>query len=197
MLQVYKLLIVEKNLQNIFFGVSPLSLINRIPNFAIVIHILSTGGTIEGLDYNQKQSDRKISLTNFLEMANVSFSFSIEEVFQKDSRAITFEDREYLAEKIQTSKASKILVSHGTFTMEETAKHIADRKINKTIVLTGSFIPGSFQNTDAPFNLGYAICALQFLKPNVYVAMNGRIFHWSNVTKNLKTNKFELKDEKQ
>ena len=162
-----------------------------------MIHILTTGGTIEGLDYDQEQSTRKISLSNFLEAANVSFSFSIEEVFQKDSRSITFEDREYLVEKIQTSKPSKILVSHGTFTMEETAKHIAERKINKTIVLTGSFILGSFQNTDAPFNLGYAICALQFLKTDVYVAMNGRIFHWSNVIKNLETNKFERKDEKQ
>jgi L-asparaginase len=162
-----------------------------------LIHILTTGGTIEGLDCDQKQSAGKTSLSNFLEAANVSFSFSIEEVFQKDSRFITFDDREYLAEKVQTSESSKILISHGTFTMEETAKHIADRKINKTIVLTGSFILGSSRNTDAPFNLGYAICALQFLKPDVYVAMNGRIFHWSNVAKNLKTNKFESKDETQ
>ncbi|QED37188.1 asparaginase [Antarcticibacterium arcticum] len=162
-----------------------------------MIHILTTGGTIEGLDYDQKQSARKISISNFLKAANVSFSFSIEEVFQKDSRSITFEDRDYLAEKIQTSKASKILVSHGTFTMEETAEHIGKLNLNKTIVLVGSFILGSSKNTDAPFNLGYAICALQFLKPDVYVAMNGRIFHWKNVTKNLGTNKFERKDEKQ
>ena len=160
-----------------------------------MIHILTTGGTIEGLDNDQKHNARKISIRNFLEAANVSFSFSIEEVFQKDSRSITFEDREYLADKIQASKASKILISHGTFTMEETAKHIAGRKPNKTIVLTGSFILGTSKDTDAPFNLGYAICALQFLEPDVYVAMNGRIFHWSNVTKNLKTNRFERNDE--
>ena len=162
-----------------------------------MIHILTTGGTIEGLDYDQEQGGRKISLRNFLKAANVSFSFSIEEVFQKDSRSITFQDREYLVEKIQTSKASKILVSHGTFTMEETAEHLGKLNLNKTIVLVGSFILGSSKNTDAPFNLGYAICALQFLKPDVYVAMNGKIFHWSNVIKNLETNKFERKDEKQ
>ena len=162
-----------------------------------MIHILSTGGTIEGLDRGQNQPGRKISLKNFLKNANVSFPFAIEEIFAKDSRSITFEDREYLVERIQASKASKILVSHGTFTMEDTAKHLAERKIGKTIVLTGSFIPGYSENTDAPFNLGYAICALQFSKPDVYVAMNGNIFHWSNVTKNLSTSKFERKDENQ
>jgi len=160
-----------------------------------VIQILTTGGTIEGLDYDQKQNTRKVSLRNFLKAANVSFPYSIEEVFRKDSRSITGKERDYLVERILASKASKILLSHGTFTMEETAKHIAERKIDKTIVLTGSFILGSSQTTDAPFNLGYALCALQFLQPDVYVAMNGRIFHWSNVTKNLKNNKFEPKDD--
>jgi L-asparaginase len=158
-----------------------------------MIHVLTTGGTIEGVDYEQK--DTKIFIRNFLQSANVSFPFTIEGVFCKDSRTITFEEREYLIERIKASRAQQILITHGTFTMKETAKHIADGKINKTIVLTGSFILGSSQNTDAPFNLGYAICALQFLKPDVYVAMNGRIFHWSNVTKNLNTNKFECKDD--
>ena len=65
--------------------------------------------------------------------------------------------------------------------------------LNKTIVLVGSLILGSSKNSDAPFNLGYAICTLQFLKPEVYVAMNGDIFHWNNVRKNLKTNRFERK----
>lgn len=162
-----------------------------------MIHILSTGGTIEGLDYNQKQTGTKISIRDFLESANVSFSFTIEEVFQKDSRSITLVDREYLIERIQASKAQKILITHGTFTMEGTAEHIGKLNLNKTIILVGSFILGSSRKTDAPFNLGYAICALQFLKPDVYVAMNGRIFHWSNVAKNLKTNKFESKDETQ
>lgn len=166
------------------------------PNPIIVIHILTTGGTIEGLDSDQKVTDREISIRDLLKSAKVTLPFSIEEVFQKDSRSITFEDREYLVEKIQNSKATKILIPHGTFTMEDTAKHIAGYNLNKTIVLTGSFIPGSSINSDAPFNLGYAICALQFLKPDVYVAMNGRIFHWSNVTKNLKTKKFECKDER-
>ena len=78
--------------------------------------------------------------------------------------------------------------------MEDTATYLGNLNLNKTIVLTGSFVLGSSTKTDAPFNLGYAISSLQFLKPDVYVAMNGEIFHWSNVTKNLKTNKFERKN---
>ena len=162
-----------------------------------MIQIFTTGGTIEGIDFDQKHTNTKIPLRQFLEAANVSFSFAIEEIFAKDSRSITPEDRKYLVERILASEASKILVSHGTFTMEETARHLAAQKIEKTIVLTGSFIPGHSQNTDAPFNLGFALCALQFLKPDVYVAMNGRIFHWSNVTKNLQSNRFEPKDDQQ
>lgn len=162
-----------------------------------MIHIITAGGTIEGLDKELEKKEAAVSIKGFLESANISFQYTIEEAFKKDSRSITFDDREYLAEKIQTSKASKILITHGTFTMEDTAAHIGKLNLNKTIVLTGSFILGSSQNTDAPFNLGYALSALQFLEPDVYVAMHGRIFHWKNVTKNLNTNKFEPKDEKQ
>ena len=109
----------------------------------------------------------------------------------KDSRSITNEDRQLLVDKIKSTSADKIILTHGTFTMEDTAKFIGKLNLNKTIVLVGSFILGTSQNTDAPFNLGYAICSLQFLKPDVYIAMNGTIFHWKNVTKNLETNKFE------
>lgn len=160
-----------------------------------MIHIITAGGTIEGMDKELENKEAAVSIKGFLESANISFQHTIEEAFKKDSRSITFADREYLAEKIQTSKASRILITHGTFTMEDTAAHIGKLNLNKTIVLTGSFILGSSQNTDAPFNLGYALCALQFLEPDVYVAMNGRIFHWKNVTKNLETNEFERKNE--
>ena len=159
-----------------------------------MIHIFTTGGTIEGLDSN-KENYTRAPISDLLKSANISDSFSIEEVFSKDSRSITLEDREYLTERIQVSEAQKILITHGTFTMEDTAKYLGTRNINKTIVLVGSFILGSSEATDAPFNLGFAIGSLQFLKPDVYVAMNGNIFHWSNVTKNLEKNKFERKNE--
>ncbi|WP_299623006.1 asparaginase domain-containing protein [uncultured Tenacibaculum sp.] len=162
-----------------------------------MIKILTTGGTIEGLDYVDESgiTNSNVSISDFLEAANVSIDYSIETAFKKDSRAIDDNDRNILVSKITSSPATKILITHGTFTMEETARYIGKLNLNKTIVLVGSFLLGSSANTDAPFNLGYAISSLQFLKQGVYVAMNGQIFDWNNVYKNLETNKFEHKDE--
>ncbi|MGO2293854.1 MAG: asparaginase domain-containing protein [Psychroflexus halocasei] len=158
-----------------------------------MIYILTTGGTIEGLD-NTDNKSAKSSCTiiqDFIRSPNVEFAYTIESVFKKDSRDITDKDRELLARKIKKSNADKFLITHGTFTMENTAKYLGRLNLNVTIVLVGSFILGSSSNTDAPFNLGYAISSLQFLKPDVYITMNGQIFHWNNVFKNLETNKFE------
>lgn len=162
-----------------------------------MLHILTTGGTIEGLDYVDETgiTTSNAAITDFLKSANVDFQYTIESVFKKDSRAITENDRELLVHKIQESPATKILITHGTFTMEDTARYIGKLNLNKTIVLVGSFILASSADTDAPFNLGYAISSLQFLKPDVYIAMNGKIFHWNNVFKNLETNKFERNDK--
>lgn len=162
-----------------------------------MIKILTTGGTIEGLDYVDESgiTNSNVSLIDFFEGANISFDYSIESVFKKDSRDIDENDRATLVSKIKAATATKILITHGTFTMEETARYIGKLNLNKTIVLVGSFLLGSSANTDAPFNLGYAISSLQFLKQGVYVAMNGQIFDWNNVYKNLETNKFEHKDE--
>ena len=161
-----------------------------------MIQILTTGGTIEGLDYidDKGLTESSVTIKEFLINANVDFKYTIENVFKKDSRAIVKNDLELLVSKIITTNATKILITHGTFTMEATAKYIGKLNLGKTIVLVGSFILGSSANTDAPFNLGYAISSLQFLKPDVYIAMNGRIFHWNNVVKNLETNKFERND---
>ena len=158
-----------------------------------MIHIFTTGGTIEGLDYENDQgvTETNITIKDFLDSANVDFEYTIESIFKKDSRAITENDLELLVSKIIGTNATKVLITHGTFTMEATANYIGKLNIGKTIVLVGSFILGSSANTDAPFNLGYAISSLQFLKPDVYIAMNGKVFHWNNVVKNLETNKFE------
>lgn len=159
-----------------------------------MIHIITTGGTIEGLDYENEENEirqNRISIEEFFKSANVSFSYSIENVLNKDSRFITDDDRQLLVDKIKATSAKKIILTHGTFTMEDTAKYIGKLNLKKTIVLVGSFVLGTSNGTDAPFNLGYALCSVQFLKPDVYVAMNGTIFHWKNVTKKLETNKFE------
>jgi L-asparaginase len=161
-----------------------------------MIQILTTGGTIEGLDYidDKGLTESDVTIKEFLVNANVDFEYTIENVFKKDSRATVEKDLELLVSKIIGTNATKVLITHGTFTMEVTAKYIGKLNLGKTIVLVGSFTLGSSANTDAPFNLGYAISSLQFLKPDVYIAMNGRIFHWNNVVKNLETNKFERND---
>jgi L-asparaginase len=158
-----------------------------------MIQIFTTGGTIEGLEYVDGKgiTESNVTIKDFLESANVAFKYTIESVFKKDSRAINENDRKLLISKIKESNATNILITHGTFTMEDTAKYIGKLNLNKTIVLVGSFTLGSSDDTDAPFNLGYAISSLQLLKPDVYIAMNGQIFNWKNVSKNLETNKFE------
>jgi L-asparaginase len=124
-----------------------------------MVQIITTGGTIEGLDYVDYNgiTESNVSIKDFLENANVDFEYTIESVFKKDSRAITDADREQLVCKITESNATKILITHGTFTIKDTAKYIGKLNLNKTIVLVGSFILGSSENSDASFNLGYAI----------------------------------------
>ncbi|ADF52119.1 MULTISPECIES: asparaginase domain-containing protein [Flavobacteriaceae] len=158
-----------------------------------MIQIFTTGGTIEGLDYVDGKGITQSSVTieTFLEKANVDFEYAVESVFKKDSRAIDEKDIQLLVQRIRNANSTKILITHGTFTMEDTAKYIGKLNLKKTIVLVGSFILGSSADTDAPFNLGYAISSLQLLKPDVYIAMNGQVLLWNNVSKNLETNKFE------
>ncbi|GGG17215.1 asparaginase [Dokdonia pacifica] len=156
-------------------------------------HIISTGGTIEGLDYenlNQKQTTT-VAIDDILSNARVALKYTIEKILNKDSRFINDDDRELIAEKIKSNDSDKILLTHGTITMVETAQFLGRLALNKTIVLTGAFILGTKKNTDAPFNLGFALSALQILEPGVYIAMNGTIFNWVNVKKNNQNNRFE------
>jgi L-asparaginase len=158
------------------------------------IQIISTGGTIEGLDYNQKPSkflNKEISIEELLSQIKINFEYSIKQVFSKDSRFVNETDREIIAFNVKDSEFEKILITHGTYTMVETAKFIGRLNLNKTVVITGSFILGNKKNTDAYFNLEYAISTLKFLSPGVYVVMNGKIFNWDNVRKNNEENRFE------
>ncbi|TGV03355.1 asparaginase domain-containing protein [Flavivirga rizhaonensis] len=158
------------------------------------IHILTTGGTIGGLEYQDtidKPEHIDMDIENFFKSANVSFEYEIDKVFDKDSRFITDENRKVLSEKIKLSIADKILITHGTLTMVETANFLGRMNLGKVVVLTGALVLGTNANTDAPFNLGFAISALKFLENGVYITMNGKIFDWNNVKKNLQTNQFE------
>jgi L-asparaginase len=89
------------------------------------------------------------------------------------------------------AKEKNIVITHGTDTMEQTARYLAGRVPDKTVVLTGAMVPYKFGSSDGLFNLGSAIAYAQVLSPGVYVAMNGRYFEWNNVRKNKKAGYFE------
>ncbi|MGS2741667.1 asparaginase domain-containing protein [Sinomicrobium sp. M5D2P17] len=158
------------------------------------IHIITTGGTIGGIDYDpmgkENINNPEKNIKSFLEIANVDFEYHIDDAFNKDSRFVNDKDRELLKNMVKSSKEDQILITHGTYTMEQTARYLGLLNLNKTIVLTGAFVLGFLKNTDAPFNLGYAIAALQFLGKGVYVAMHGKVFGWDDIYKNLEENRF-------
>ena len=108
-----------------------------------------------------------------------------------DSLEMTDEDRELIAHQCNQCEEDKIVLTHGTDTMSETAKMLAQKVKDKTIILTGAMIPIKFGSSDGLFNLGSALAFAQTLPVGVYVAMNGRYFNWDNVRKNKDSGMFE------
>lgn len=150
------------------------------------IKILVTGGTIDGLEYDSEEKapkNHKSIVNKLLERAQVKVDYELEVLMQKDSRFITDSDRKFIAARCRESRKERIVITHGTLTMPITAKYLGQFKIPKTIVLTGSMIPGDQQESDALFNLGVAISAVQSLPIGVYITMNGGVFRWENVKK--------------
>jgi L-asparaginase len=159
-----------------------------------MIRIITTGGTIDGLDYDidSTQTENAVSLIpTFLEKARISTPYNLDTAFSKDSRFITEEDRDLIRDIILDAMEEKILLTHGTVTMVETAKYLGQLNLDKTIVLVGAFVLGTLPNTDAPFNLGFALASLRTLDHGVYIAMQGTIFTWDNVVKNTELDRFE------
>ena len=160
----------------------------------MTIKIFITGGTIDDLNYgyeDKKQNSPKSLIPALLKQARLSEKYDAEVLFMKDSRLVTDEERKIIFENCKNCKENKIIITHGTMTMPITAKFLGKSSIKKTIVLTGSALPAKSKKSDAMFNLGFAFAAVQILKNGVYVAMNGKIFLWNNVSKNLKTGYFE------
>jgi L-asparaginase len=108
-----------------------------------------------------------------------------------DSLEMTDEDRELIVHQCVQCEEDQIIITHGTDTMAQTAKVLAQNVRNKTIILTGAMIPIKFGSSDGLFNLGSALAFVQALPQGVYVAMNGRYFMWNNVRKNRQTGFFE------
>lgn len=156
------------------------------------IKIIVTGGTIDK-KYNQFSGELDFSETHIFEMlklAKCKNNCDVKVVIMKDSLDINNQDRQKVLKECLKSKKDKIIITHGTDTIVETAKVLANKIKNKTIVLFGAMIPYSFGKSGAMFNLGFATSAVQLLPHGVYVAMNGQIFNWNNVKKNKKIGEF-------
>jgi L-asparaginase len=108
-----------------------------------------------------------------------------------DSLEMTNNHRQLIADHCLDAVEEKIIITHGTDTMSDTASFLAPLIQHKTIVLTGAMIPYKFGSSDGLFNLGSALAFVQSLPKGVYVAMNGKFFKWDNVRKNRQTGQFE------
>jgi len=157
------------------------------------IKIFVTGGTFDK-EYNEIKGELFFKDTHLHEMLNMGrcrVSLDIRTLMMIDSLDMTDEDRNVILENCKNAKENKILITHGTDTMIETAKLLAGMINNKTIVLTGAMIPYKFGSSDGLFNLGSALAFVQTLPIGVYIAMNGRYFHWNRVKKNKDLGEFE------
>lgn len=126
-----------------------------------------------------------------LELGRCTVDYSIRTLMMVDSLEMTDTDREMILRNCEMCEEDKILITHGTDTLTETAKFLAQAKMDKTIVLTGAMVPYAFGASDALFNLGSALAFAQSLPRGVYIAMNGKFYTWDKVKKNKKTGFFE------
>ncbi len=159
------------------------------------IRIITTGGTFDKL-YDAIKGEltfRESQLPRVLQQSRTSLEITLETVLAVDSLNMTEAQRVLIAKHCSASTEDKVVVIHGTDTMVASANVIAqDPAIEgKTVVLTGAMIPYSLENSDAEFNLGFAIAAVQLLPPGVYIAMGGRVFDYDNVRKNREKGVFE------
>lgn len=158
------------------------------------IRIFVTGGTFDK-EYNELTGELFFKDTHLHEMLRLGRSkleLDISTLMMIDSLEMTDALRESVAHACIQAKEERILITHGTDTMAETAALLSAQVKNKTIVLTGAMVPYKFGSSDGMFNLGSALAFVQSLPHGVYVAMNGKIFNGNNVKKNKATGEFEL-----
>ncbi|MEH3102487.1 MAG: asparaginase domain-containing protein [Sphingomonas phyllosphaerae] len=153
--------------------------------------ILTTGGTIDKL-YFDALSEYQIGdsvVDRLLKTARVALPFRVHELLRKDSLELTDDDRALILGAILDADESRIVITHGTDTMTDTARVLAG-KTDKTIVLVGALAPARFAESDASFNLGMAFATAQVAAPGVWIAMNGTIFDGTRVRKDRSINSF-------
>lgn len=161
------------------------------------IRVFVTGGTFDKR-YDERRGTLYFQDTHVPEMLRLGrcrLDVSVRTLMMVDSLDMTEEDRATIVDHCRRIDENRIVITHGTDTMVETARALANAITDKTIVLTGAMVPYAFGSSDGLFNLGSALSFVQALPPGVYIAMNGRYFHWNNVRKNRETGAFESLSE--
>ncbi|HEX4875684.1 MAG TPA: asparaginase domain-containing protein [Chitinophagaceae bacterium] len=159
----------------------------------MAVRIFITGGTFDK-EYNELTGQlyfKDTHMHDLLELGRNKVPVEIRTLMMVDSLEMTDEDRELIVHQCNHCEENRIIITHGTDTMSDTAQFLAERVKNKTIVLTGAMIPIKFGSSDGLFNLGSALAFVQALPQGIYIAMNGRYFNWDNVRKNKQTGMFE------
>ena len=159
------------------------------------LHIITTGGTIDKIYFDAK-SDYQVGepvIGELLDSMGVKFPYTVESAMRKDSLELSDDDRKLIRKSAERCTENKVLITHGTDGMVLTGQTLKGIE-GKTIVLTGALQPAAFKISDAIFNIGCALGALQAASPGVYITMNGQLFEIDNVRKNLEENRFEALD---
>ncbi len=156
------------------------------------IKFITTGGTIDKVYFDAKSLYQvgAPQVIEILQEANVAFEYEVVSILQKDSLEMTEADRQAIRQAVEAEPCQRIVITHGTDTMVDTAKYLLGIP-NKTIVFTGAMEPARSRYTDATFNVGCAIAAVQTLAPGVYIAMNGQVYSADRVRKNHEMRRFE------
>ena len=156
------------------------------------IRFVTTGGTIDKIYFDALSQFEvgESQVEHILREGLVQFDFEVVPLFKKDSLEINDVDRRKIRDYVRDDSANHFVITHGTDTMVETAAALAGIQ-GKTIVLTGALTPARFRTTDAVFNIGMAVAAVQTLEPGVYIAMSGQVFKAGEVRKNRGANRFE------
>lgn len=159
----------------------------------MAIKILITGGTFdkEYDELNGKLFFKDTHLPEILKLGRSNLNVSVRTLMMIDSLEMQNADREIIISHCKQCDEEKIIITHGTDTMDLTAKKLGEANLDKTIVLTGAMVPYKFGSSDGLFNLGSALAFVQTLPKGVYVVMNGKYFNWNNVRKNKSSGIFE------
>ncbi len=157
------------------------------------IRVFVTGGTFDK-EYNELDGRlffKDTHLKEMLELGRCKVDADVRTLMMVDSLEMTDQDRQIVLDQCRRAKEERIVITHGTDTMDVTARILGEAIRDKTIVLTGAMVPYKFGSSDGLFNLGSALAFVQTLPHGVYIAMNGKCFRWNNVRKNKRTGTFE------